>query len=204
MRTETPSLPLGYVSVPPGRIATVVTCLEMHAAPAVTPARAADELSLRHMLRPTLEEYRSLHRLVGEHWMWVSRLTMADEELSTILENTLVEVYMLTDAGRPIGLLELDFREEGQCELGYFGLVTDAIGKGAGRFLMNQAIERAWSRPISRFWVHTCHLDSPAALPFYQRSGFKPFRQMVETIDDPRLTGLVPRTASPHVPIIEA
>ncbi len=109
---------------------------------------------------------------------------------------------MLEDDGRPLGLVELDFREENTCELTFFGLVADAIGKGAGRFMMNHAIETAWSRPIKRFWVHTCHLDSPEALPFYQRSGFKPFALKVEVLDDPRLAGTVSRDAAPNVALI--
>jgi hypothetical protein len=47
---------------------------------------------------------------------------------------------------------------------------------------MNRAIERAWSRPIRRFWAHTCTLDHPSALGFYKRSGFRPFRRQVEIV----------------------
>ncbi|TWF54189.1 GNAT family N-acetyltransferase [Neorhizobium alkalisoli] len=205
MKTEFPALASGYSTVPPGHVATIVTCLEMFAPPPRSPVpAAAATLVLERWDSPDIEGYRALFRDVGASWMWVSRLTMADDKLAAILNDPKVEIYALVDAGRPIGLLELDFRTENECELGFFGLVSDAIGKGAGRFLMDKAIETAWSRPIGRFWVHTCHLDSAAALPFYQRSGFKPFRQMVEMLEDPRLTGVVPRTASPHVPLIEA
>jgi GNAT superfamily N-acetyltransferase len=205
MQTDNAPLSAGYSAVPTGKLATIVTCLEMLAQPPAGARRAADpSLALEHWQSPDVESYRSLFRAVGENWMWVSRLVMADDKLAAILNDPLVEVHVVTDQGRPIGLMELDFREPGECELSFFGLVADAIGKGAGRFLMNHAIEKAWSRPIRRFWVHTCHLDSPAALPFYQRSGFRPYALMVETLDDPRLSGVVPRTASPQVPIIEA
>jgi GNAT superfamily N-acetyltransferase len=100
-------------------------------------------------------------------------------------------------------LLELDFRAENECELVFFGLVREAIGRGVGRFMMDRAIALAWRRPIRRFWVHTCHFDHPAALAFYQRSGFQPYAFMVEIMDDPRLTGVLPRSAAPHVPSIE-
>jgi hypothetical protein len=66
---------------------------------------------------------------------------------------------------------------------------------------MDQAIARAWAKPISRFWLHTCNFDHPAALAFYRRSGFTPYKMMAEVMDDPRLTGLLPRDAAPHVPI---
>ena len=77
------------------------------------------------------------------------------------------------------------------------------IGSGAGRWLMNRALELAWSRPVSRFWVHTCTLDHPSAVAFYERSGFRAFRQQIEIADDPRLDGTAPRGAARHVPIIE-
>jgi hypothetical protein len=57
--------------------------------------------------------------------------------------------------------------------------------------------------PVSRVWVHTCTSDHPAALAFYQRSGFRPVRRQIEIADDPRLDGSAPRGAAKHVPIIE-
>jgi GNAT superfamily N-acetyltransferase len=81
--------------------------------------------------------------------------------------------------------------------------VPQAIGQGAGRFLMAQAIQKAWEKPIARFWVHTCTLDHPSALGFYQRSGFRPYALMVEVAADPRLSGVLGREAAPHVPLIE-
>jgi GNAT superfamily N-acetyltransferase len=176
----------------------------MLAPPLARASAIAPSLRLEHWQSPDVEKYRTIYRAVGEDWMWVSRLEMADDKLAAILNDPLVEIYVATENGRAIGLMELDFREPNECELAFFGLVIDAIGKGAGRFLMNHAVEKAWSRPIRRFWVHTCHFDSPAALPFYQRSGFRPYALMVEVHDDPRLSGIVPRTASPHIPMIFA
>jgi GNAT superfamily N-acetyltransferase len=76
------------------------------------------------------------------------------------------------------------------------------IGSGAARWLMNRALERAWSRPVTRFWVHTCTFDHPAAVAFYQRSGFRAFRRQIEIVDDPRLNGIAPRSVARHVPVI--
>jgi hypothetical protein len=70
----------------------------------------------------------------------------------------------------------------------------------AGRWLMNRALEFSWSRPIARVWVHTCTFDHPAALAFYQRSGFRAFRRQIEVADDPRLDGTAPRDVARHVP----
>jgi hypothetical protein len=35
------------------------------------------------------------------------------------------------------------------------------------------------------------------------RTGFQPFARQIEIVDDPRLAGILPRGAAPHVPIIE-
>jgi GNAT superfamily N-acetyltransferase len=199
-----PPLPSGYSLVPPGKIANVVTCLEMIAPPRPRPAKPMGRpLSLERLAGPGVDDYRALFRSVGQDWLWFSRLVMPDEELSALLSHPDVECFALRQHKTPIGILELDFREAGQCELAFFGVVREAIGQGAGRFLMDQAIARAWARPISRLWVHTCTLDHPGAVGFYQRSGFTPYAFMVEVADDPRLTGHLPRHVAPQVPLIE-
>src|SRR3954466_9637792 len=128
---------------------------------------------------------------------------MSDTELAAIIHSPLVEVYALEHDGSDESLLELDFREAGQCEIGFFGVTAKLIGSGAGRWLMNRALELSWSRPIARLWVHTCTFDHPGALGFYQRAGFRPFRRQVEVADDPRLDGRARRGAARHVPVIE-
>jgi GNAT superfamily N-acetyltransferase len=203
MQTSNPVLPFGYSPVPAGKLANMVTCLEMIERPPARPQPPQNGLTVIRWPAPSAVDYRELYSRVGQDYMWVSRLVMPDEELDAILSHPLVEVYVLTDGERRLGLLELDFRQEGECEIAYFGVVAEAIGNGSGRLLMNAAIETAWSRPIKRFWVHTCNFDHPAALAFYQRSGFKPYAFMVEVCDDPRLDGRMPRDAAPHVPLIE-
>ncbi|MFN7092930.1 MAG: GNAT family N-acetyltransferase, partial [Allorhizobium sp.] len=126
------------------------------------------------------------------------------DELSAIIEDPAVEIFALMRNGERLGLLELDFRQAGECELAFFGLDQSLIGSGAGRILMNVAIDKAWDKPISRFWVHTCHLDHPAALAFYQRSGFRPYKRMVEIFEDPRQTGKLRADAAPHFPVLQA
>ena len=200
----TPTLSLGYAAVPPGMLANVVTCLEMREKPKPRSLRPAEQpLALTHMDEPDLEAYRTLFRAVGQDWLWCSRLLMPDDKLEAILASPEVEVYTLSGPNRKLGLLELDFREKGECELAFFGLVPEAIGQGAGRFLMDQALRKAWARPIQRLWVHTCTFDHPAAVGFYRRSGFVPYQFMVELQPDPRLTGDLPREVAPHVPLAD-
>ena len=205
MSAGNPSLPLGYSVVGPGRVAAVVTYLEMRARPAPrSGAGPRPEFALEPLDRQDLAAYRDLFRRVGEPWLWCSRLVLSDTQLEEALADPMIEAHRLCQGSEAIGLLELDFRTEGECELLYFGLVNEAIGKGAGRYLMDLAIERAWARPISRFFLNTCSFDHPRAVDFYRASGFRPYRLAVEVFEDPRLKGHLPRSAAPNVPIIEA
>jgi GNAT superfamily N-acetyltransferase len=196
-------LPIGYSDVPEGKLASVVTCLEMLCKPALRADRREPSWQLRRIMQPDPLWYRELFGRIGTEWLWYSRLAMPVGDLAAILHDPRVEVYSFTMEGRDEGLLELDFRETGSCELAFYGLTGTAQGRGAGRWLMNRAVERAWAGPITRFWVHTCTLDHPNALEFYVRSGFRAYARRIEIADDPRLIGLVPRTAAPRIPIIE-
>lgn len=196
------SLADGYTDLPAGKIANIQTCLEMHERPQPRTDPLTPPCSLRRVAEPGLDWYRSLFREVGTPYLWFSRLLLSDGDLREIIHHPDVQVYVLETGGEQAGLLELDFREPNQCELKFFGLTQNSVGHGMGRWLMNRAIELAWERPISRFWVHTCTLDHPAALAFYIRSGFVPFKRQIEIDDDPRVTGVLPRSAAPDVPIL--
>lgn len=191
----------GFHDVPAGKLAMVVTHLEMRTKPALRDVSPPDGIALR-AVAPDLNWYRDIFRRVGQDWLWYGRLKLSDIELGKIINDPNVALYTLTKGGTDHALLELDFRVPGSCELAYFGLTGDLIGAGAGRFLMNHAIALAWARDITRFHVHTCTLDSPQALDFYIRSGFTPHRQQIEIADDPRILGLLPRSTGGHVPII--
>ena len=203
MSNVTSSVPQGYSIVPPRHVANVATFLEMRAKPPVSSPSRDHGLTLEQWRDADLATYRTLFKAIGENWLWYSRLVMPDHELLRIFRDPRIEIYRLLDKGTVAGLLELDFTGKEECELSFFGLLPVAIGKGAGRFLMAEAIRLAWAKPISRFWVHTCTFDHPAALSFYRRSGFTPYQVAVEIHPDPRLTGHMPREAAPQVPIIE-
>lgn len=203
MDTKNTPLSAGYHDLPPTMLATIVTCLEMHDKPARRPSPPAEGMTVEPWSSPSIEAYRALYRRVGEDWLWMSRVVMEDAKLIAIIQDPAVEIYTMMRDGEALGLLELDFRDAGQCELAFFGLDASLIGSGAGRIFMNAAIDMAWEKPIDRFWVHTCHLDHPAALAFYQRSGFIPYKRMVEVFPDPRLTGELRPDAGPHVPLIK-
>jgi GNAT superfamily N-acetyltransferase len=193
----------GTTDLPPGKIAAIVTSLEMVAAPPVRPdPPGLDGFALEPIEPGDVERYLAIYRVLGERWMWFSRLVKPVAELEAILADPAVEFFAVRHEGRDVGLLELDFRVPGEGELAFFGLDESVLGRGAGRWLMNRALARAWARPISRFWVHTCTLDHQSAPEFYQRSGFAVFKRSIEVDDDPRLSGHMPRDCVPHHPVI--
>lgn len=196
------SLADGYTDLPPGKLANVVTCLEMRAPVPPRPEYDVPGSSIERFAQLDARRYRALVRRVGESSLWQSPLLITGEQLARLVCDPDVEFYVLSVSGRDEGILQLDFREAGECELHLFGVSESLRGTGAARKLMNYALARAWARPITRLWLHTCTLDHPAALPFYIRSGFVPFKRQIEIHDDPRVTGLYPPTAAPNVPLL--
>jgi GNAT superfamily N-acetyltransferase len=196
------SIPSGYHDVDPGKLANVATFLEMNAPPPPRPDPPGSTCSFERVAAPDPTWYRSLFQRVGEPYLWSSRLSIDDAQLVRILRDPGIEVYVLRAGGEDAGIVELDFRTAGHCEIGFFGLLDSMVGTGAGRYLMNRTLERAWTRDVKRVWVHTCNLDHPAALAFYIRSGFEPYKRQVEIYDDPRANGLQPKRAAPNVPIL--
>jgi len=199
-----PALNNGQYDIPPGKLSVVVTYLEMREPAALRLGPDVDGLTLRRVKDPDLSWYRDLFRRVGaDEWLWFSRLVMGDAELGAILNDPKVHLFAAHKDGQDEGLLELDFRVDAECELAFFGTTRALMGIGAGRMMMNHAIKSAWAEPINRLHVHTCTADHPAALGFYQRSGFVTVRQQIDIEDDPRLTGLMPRNSGPHIPIFD-
>jgi GNAT superfamily N-acetyltransferase len=183
-----------WLAKPPARdeapmLDVTVTYLEMLAQPVRGPARPprlTEKLALMRAERPTARFYRYLYNAVGEPWLWYERNQLSDEALAVIVQDELVEVCVLYYGGTPAGYAELDFRQEGEVELAYFGLIPDYIGLGLGGYMLDWAIDTAWSREPRRLWVNTCTLDHPSALTVYQKAGFMPYDQEVIRIKDPR------------------
>ena len=191
---------MSYDALADGELAAVVTYLEMTERPRAEPP--ASTLQLRRVGEPTADQYRALFRRIGAPWLWFSRLTMPDDELEAIIRDPRVELFEVAAVEAVVGMLELDFREPGQCELAFIGLVPELAGKGHGRWLLAEAVRHAWREGIERVHVHTCSLDHPAALSAYRRAGFTPYKRAVERFPDPRLLGILPKDCAPQVPLL--
>lgn len=192
---------MSHETITPGELAAVVTYLAMQSPP--DEDVPASTLSLRRVEVPQPEHYRQLFRLIGGPWLWFSRLILDDAHLAEIIQHPKVELYSVIDeSGREAGMLELDFREPHECELAFIGLVPELSGRGHGRWLLAEAVRRAWRGGVERVHVHTCSLDHPAALAAYRRAGFTPYKRAIERFPDPRLVGILPRNCAPQIPLL--
>lgn len=189
----------GYTPLPAGKIAAVVTYLEMRARP---PAPPAEPLPLRPVTTPDIASYRSLYAKIGLDWLWTSRLLMDDAALGAILHHPDNALFVADGTAGETGIVEIDRRNPEDVEISFFGLVPEATGQGLGPRMMAAALAEAWGPETRRVWLHTCTLDHPGALTFYRRCGFAPYKRAIEVMDDPRLSGAIPREAAPRIPLI--
>lgn len=134
-------------------------------------------LTVMHAQTPTISYYRFLYDTVGREYDWFSRRQLSDDELASIIHDPRDEVHVLHVQGTPAGFAELDRRQPGDIELVQFGLMPDFLGQGLGTWFLQWTIDKAWSYQPNRFWLHTCTLDHPAALPLYKKAGFVQYKE---------------------------
>ena len=192
----------GYSDLPPGKLAAIVTYLEMRAPRPAKSTPTVSDFAIRRVEKVDLEWYRRLYREIGGPWLWFSRLRMTDDELRAVLHNPNVDIFVLSHNGVDGGLLEFDRRKMPDIEILYFGVSPSLIGTGAGYVLLEHCLPLAWAYRPNRIWLHTCTCDHPKALEFYIKAGFVPYKRGLEIADDPRLAGHIARDAAPNVPIL--
>lgn len=158
----------------PGITEVVVTHLETTDASDVRPARDPDvHVELVRAGRPAPELSRFFYRSVGGDWYWLDRLDWTLEQWTAWVERPGHELWTAWVDGVPAGYVELD-RVGDECEIAYFGLMPGFAGLGLCGWLLTRALQRAWEVDgTRRVWVHTCELDSEAALHNYRARGLR-------------------------------
>jgi GNAT superfamily N-acetyltransferase len=151
--------------------------LEMTAPPKAPGLSARQGVTVHRVISPQVPYYRSLYNAIGEQYRWLSRRKMTDEALAAIIRDERVEMHVLQVDGCDAGFAELDCRQPEDIELVQFGLLPRFVGQGLGKWFLHWTIDNIWLRHPQRFWLHTCSLDHPGALPNYQKAGFRLYRQ---------------------------
>jgi ribosomal protein S18 acetylase RimI-like enzyme len=132
--------------------------------------------------------YRFLYAEVGRAYHWLDRIAWTDEAIRAHLQRAEISLHVLYGRGAPAGYYELRRCEDASTEIAYFGLLPEFIGRGLGKYLLTCAAREAFVG-AKRVWLHTCTLDDPAALPNYERRGFRPFREEKYSIELPAANG---------------
>lgn len=148
-------------------------------------------LSLIRAVRPTVDYYRFLYNQAGKRQLWWERREMSDDDLSRIIHDDRVEIYVLYSEGVPAGFAELDCRELPNIEIACFGIMDQFVGQGLGDYLMHAVIDAAWTHEPKRLTMTTSSLDHHKALALYQRCGFRACRQEPRQRIDPRRNGAI-------------
>jgi GNAT superfamily N-acetyltransferase len=173
--------------VAPNVLEVAVTYLEMKARPAAAPPpQPALPYRIERVQNASVPFYRYLYNTVGAPWLWHERRRISDTALAAVLADPKVWLHVIYAQGEPAGYAELDARNPPDIQLAYFGIVPKFIGQRLGPALLRAAVDDAWSHNTPRFWVHTCSLDHPKAMPCYQQAGFVAYDKVVRRIRDPR------------------
>lgn len=155
--------------------------LEMTSAEQLRPAASPTEpfaVRRAELSFPALNRF--FYTEVGRDYSWSTRLPWTDEMWRAWVDRPGMQTWIGYVRETPAGYFELDQQLNSgikQVELAYFGLLPAFVGRGVGGALLTEALRRAWALGPERVWVHTCTLDHPAALPNYQKRGFRIYDQ---------------------------
>jgi len=121
---------------------------------------------------------------IGKKHRWVDRLTWDENQWIKYINNSSVKTYTLKDNNNFAGYFEQIFDQKKlECEIAYFGILKDYIGKRLGGYLLSEAIKKSFAMGANRVWVHTCSLDHKHALKNYLSRGMKIFKSEIININ---------------------
>lgn len=157
-------------------IAYTVTFLEADARPDRPRPNAPMNVSIALMRAetPPVHFFRYLYDTVGRDYEWRDMHAVSDADVAALVHDEAVALHVLYLTGWPGGFILLDHRAPDTCDIAYFGMAPEALGRGLGDWLLGTGVYMAWDSGVRRLTVNTCSLDHPRALPLYQRWGFAP------------------------------
>lgn len=137
---------------------------------------APEGLTIEKVQKPKPELNRYFYREVGRAWSWTDRLGWDLASWKSWLAQPGVETWLARFGGEKAGYAELELQAGPEVEIVYFGFLPAFCGLGLGAAFISRLVERGWELQGRRVWLHTCTLDDPRALSFYQARGFRVFR----------------------------
>ena len=141
-----------------------------------------NNLCLEKVNPPDFQLNKFFYKEIGKKHSWTDRLVWNDKKWIDYLESSGVATYILKHNKDFIGYFGQIFdKEKLDCEIAYFGILEEYIGKKLGGYFLSEAIKISFNIGSKRVWVHTCSLDHKNALQNYLSRGMKVFKY--ETIN---------------------
>ena len=126
---------------------------------------------------PDFQLNKFFYKQIGKKHRWIDRLIWQDNKWIDYVNNINLKTYILKEENDLVGYFELIFDDSNKdCEIAYFGILENYIGKKYGAYLLSEAIRNSFINDINRAWVHTCSLDHKNALNNYKSRGMKIFK----------------------------
>ena len=137
--------------------------------------KPSDKIVLELLDNKNFELNKFFYKQIGKKHQWVDRLFWQDKDWIKHVSNENLKTYILKEDEELVGYFELIF-DKNECEIAYFGILEEYIGKSLGGYLLSEAIKIAFEKKVKRIWVHTCSLDHQNAFLNYQARGMKIFK----------------------------
>ena len=117
------------------------------------------------------------YKEIGKKHSWIDRLTWNDKNWIDYLNTSGVFTYILKNKEDLVGYFEQNiYFKKFECEIAYFGILEEYIGRKIGAYLLSEAIKKSFKTGSKRIWVHTCSLDHKHALENYLSRGMQVFK----------------------------
>ena len=133
-----------------------------------------DNFTIKEVSKNNFDLNKFFYKQIGKKHQWVDRLIWQDKNWMDYISNKNLKTFILQKNNEYIGYFELIFHKN-DCEIAYFGILEEHIGRGYGGFLLSEAL-KIGLKNANRVWVHTCTLDHPNAIENYKSRGMKIFK----------------------------
>ena len=144
--------------------------------------KPSNNLNISLIEEPDFQLNKFFYKEIGKKHRWMDRLLWTEKNWIEYVSSLEVKTYVLKEDHNLAGYFEQIFHnEKNDCEIAYFGVLEEFIGKKYGGYLLSEAIKESFKLGAKRVWVHTCSLDHKHALGNYKSRGMKIFKS--ETIN---------------------
>ena len=136
-----------------------------------------NDLKLEKVRPPDFQLNKFFYKNIGKKHKWIDRLNWRNENWIDYINSIGVNTFVLKQRNELVGYFEqIYYKDKQDCEIAYFGILEEYIGKKYGGYLLTEAIKNSFLLGSKRVWVHTCSLDHHHALKNYLSRGMKIFQ----------------------------